>query len=131
MFIWLLYKINKCLKRRLILDVMLKESVAALFCHVIKLDDKDLEVERPLFCRFMKQDFNASYEESSELLDNVIGQDHNIDTHISMIANGLMNETYTKVSVLKQLNHIIIRSNLEEDDYDLFDKVKEAFFPTK
>ena len=110
---------------------MLKESVAALFCHVIKLDNKDLEVERPLFCRFMKQDFDTSTEEASTLLDEVMGQDHNIDTHISMIANGLMNETYTKVSVLKQLNHIIIRSNLEEDDYDLFDKVKEAFFPTK
>ena len=113
------------------MDVMLKESVAALFCHVIKLDNKDLEVERPLFCRFMKQDFDTSREESSSLLDEVMAKDYNIDTHISMIANGLMAETYTKVSVLKQLNHIIVRSNLEDDDYDLFDKVKEAFFPTK
>ena len=113
------------------MDTMLKESVAALFCHVIKLDDKDLDAERPLFCRFMKQNFNTSKEESSVLLDKVMGNEYNIDTHISMIANGLVNETYTKMSVLKQLNHIIVRSKLEDDDYDLFDKVKEAFFPIK
>lgn len=113
------------------MDVMLKESVAALFCHVIKLDEKDLEIERPLFCRFMKQDFNMSDEESCELFDKVMEGDYNIDMHISMIANGLVNETYSKMSVLKQLNHIIVRSKLEDEDYDLFDKVKEAFFPVK
>jgi len=108
---------------------MLKESVAALFCHVIKLDKKDLSVERPLFCRFMKQDFDMSEEEANELLDKAMSEDCNVDTHISMIANGLMNETYTKMSVLKQLNHIIVRSKLVDDDYDLFDKVKQALFP--
>jgi len=112
------------------MDTMLKESVAALFCHVIKLDGKDLDSERPLFCRYMKQNFDAPKEESCTLLDKVMEGEYNIDTHIAMIANGLVNETYTKMSVLKQLNHIIIRSNLEDNDYDLFDKVKEAFFPT-
>jgi len=111
------------------MDTMIKESVAALFCHVIKLDNKDLDAERPLFCRFMKQDFNMTREESDKLLDEVMEKDYNIDTQISIIANALHNETYTKMSVLKQLNHIITKSNLEDDDYDLFDKAKEAFFP--
>jgi len=112
------------------MDTMLKESVAALFCHVIKLDGKDLDAERPLFCRYMKQNFDAPKEESCALLDKVMEGEYNIDTHIAMIANGLVNETYTKMSVLKQLNHIITKSKLNDEDYDLFDKVKEAFFPT-
>jgi len=111
------------------MDRMLKESLAVLFCHVIKLDGKDLDAERPLFCRFMKQDFNAPEEESCLLLDKVMEGDYNVETHIAMLANGLVNETYTKMSVLKQLNHIITKSKLNDDDYDLFDKVKEAFFP--
>ena len=111
------------------MDTMIKESVAALFCHVIKLDNKDLDAERPLFCSFMKQDFEMTREESDRLLDEVMQKDYNIDTQISIIANALHNETYTKMSVLKQLNHIITKSNLEDEDYDLFDKVKEAFFP--
>ena len=111
------------------MDSMIKESVAALFCHVIKMDDKDLDAERPLFRRFMKQDFpNMTDEDACNLLDEVMEKEYNIDTQISMIANALHNETYTKMSVLKQLNHIIVKSNLEDEDYDLFDKVKEAFF---
>jgi len=111
------------------MDKMIKESVAALFCYVIKMDNKDLDAERPLFCRFMKQDFEMTREESDSLLNEVMQKDYNIDTQISIIANALHNETYTKMSVLKQLNHIITKSNLEDDDYDVFDKVKEAFFP--
>jgi len=113
------------------MDKMIKESVAALFCYVIKRDNKDLDAERPLFCRYMKQDFDMTREESDRLLDEVMQKDYNIDTQISIIANALHNETYTKMSVLKQLNHIITKSNLEDDDYDVFDKVKEAFFPNK
>jgi uncharacterized tellurite resistance protein B-like protein len=111
------------------LDAMIKESVAALFCHVIKQDHKDLDAERPLFCRFMYQDFSSSCTEANKLLDEVMEKDYNIDTQISIIANALHNETYTKVSVLKQLNHIIVKSKLKDDDYDIFDKVKKAFFP--
>jgi len=111
------------------MDKMLKESVAALFCHVIKLDNKDIDAERPLFCRFMKQDFpNMTDEDARKLLEEVMEKEYNIDTQISMIANALHNETYTKMSVLKQLNHIIVKSKLEDEDYDLFDKVKLAFF---
>jgi len=111
------------------MDKMLKESVAALFCHVIKMDDKDIEAERPLFRRFMKQDFpSMTDEEACNLLDEVMEKEYNIDTQISMIANALHNETYTKMSVLKQLNHIIVKSKLVDADYDLFDKVRAAFF---
>ena len=111
------------------MDKMLKESVAALFCHVIKIDDKDIDAERPLFRRFMKQDFpSMTDEEACNLLDEVMEKEYNIDTQISIIANGLHNETYTKMSVLKQLNSIIVRSKLVDEEYDLFDKVKIAFF---
>ena len=111
------------------MDIMIKEPVAALFCHVIKMDNKDLDVERPLFRRFIKQNFPlTSDEEACKLLDEVMETEYNIDTQISMIANALHNEVYSKMSVLKQLNHIIVKSNLEDQDYDLFDKVKRAFF---
>ena len=131
MFILLLYSytVTNLFFKGGIMDIMIKESIAALFCHVIKMDNKDLNAERPLFCRFMYQDFNSSCDEANTLLDEVMDKEYNIDTQISIIANALHNETYTKMSVLKQLNHIIVKSKLEDDDYDLFDKVKLAFFP--
>ena len=108
------------------MDTMLKEPVAALFCHVIKTDDKNLEKERPLFCRLMKQDFDCDYEEANRLLDETMKKEYNIDTQISIIGNALCNKTYDKVSLLKQLNHIIIKDKLNSEDYEVFEKLKRA-----
>ena len=109
------------------MDTLLKESVAALFCHVIKVDNKNIEKERPLFCRFMKQDFDCDCEEANVLLNDTMEKDFNIDTQISIIANALSNKTYQKMSILKQLNHIIIKDNLQTDNYEIFHKLKKAF----
>ena len=109
------------------MDNMLKESVAALLCYIIKIDNKDVHKERPLFCRFMQQNFDYPCEDLSKIYYEMLEQDYNIDTHISIIANALTNKTYEKVSILKQINHLIIKDNPHTDDYDVFDKVKKAF----
>ena len=111
------------------MDGMIKESVATLFCHVIKMDNKDLRVERSIFCNFMGQDFGCDRKDAGELLDMAMERDDaNIDTHISIISNALHNKPYSKMSILKQLNHIIFKSKMRNEDYDFFDKVKRAFF---
>jgi len=111
------------------MDKMIKESVATLFCHAIKLDDKNLTVEKPLFCRFMGQDFDCNGKESEALLEKLMSENcDNIDTHISIISNALYTEPYWKMNILKQLNHIIFKSNIRDEDYDFFDKVKNSFF---
>jgi hypothetical protein len=109
------------------MDNMLKESVAILLCYVIKIDNKDVDKERPLFCRFMQQNFDYPCEELSQLYYEILAKDYNIDTHISIVANALINKTYEKVTLLKQINHLIIKDNLHTSDYDIFDKVKKAF----
>ncbi len=111
------------------MDGALKESVATLFCHVMKLDDKDLKLEKPLFCRFLGEDFDCNSKEAEELL-SVISEKKcdNIETHVSIISNALYNEPYKKMNILKQLNHIIFRSNMRTEDYEFFDKVKNTFF---
>ena len=111
------------------IDNMIKESVATLFCHAIKLDDKDMRVEQPIFCRFMGQDFDCKSEDAKNLLDEMMQRDEgNIDTHISIVSNALHNEPYKKMHILKQLNHIIFKSKMRDEDYEYFDKVKSSFF---
>ena len=108
---------------------MIKESVATLFCHAIKLDDKDMKLERPLFCRFMGENFDCSGEDSKKMLEEVMQKEcENIDTHISIVSNALHNEPYSKMNILKQLNHIIFRSNMRNEDYEFFNRVKSSFF---
>ncbi len=111
------------------MDKAIKESVATLFCHAIKLDNKDLRVEQPIFCRFMGEDFDCDSQESKELLEKVMEKDcDDIDTHISIISSALYNEPYFKMNILKQLNHIIFRSRMRTEDYEFFDRVKASFF---
>ena len=111
------------------MDSALKESVATLFCHAIKLDNKDIKVEKRLFCRFLGEDFDCHSKEAEALLEQILEKDcENIDTHVSIISNALYNEPYKKMQLLKQLNHIIFRSNMRTEDYEFFDKVKNAFF---
>jgi len=111
------------------MDSALKESVATLFCHAIKLDDKDMKLEKRLFCRFIGEDFDCDSQEAEALLANILERNYdNIDTHVSIISNALYNEPYKKMNILKQLNHIIFRSNMRSEDYEFFDKVKNAFF---
>lgn len=112
------------------MDAMIKESVASLFCYVIKNDHNNMDLKRSLFCRFIEEDFDLLLpEEANKLFDEVVEKEYNIETQISIIANALHNETYKKMSLLKQLNDIIIKSNFSEEDYDIFDKAKKAFFP--
>jgi len=111
------------------MDVLIKESVATLFCHAIKLDDKEMKIEQPIFCQFMGQDFDCNSEEAKKLLAETMQKDdENIDAHISTITNALHNEPYKKMNLLKQLNHIIFRSKMRDEDYEFFDKVKQSFF---
>jgi len=111
------------------MDKMIKESVATLFCHAIKLDNKDLKVEKPLFCKFMGQNFDCNSDEANEFLEKKMEENcDNIDTHISIISNALYNEPYWKMNLLKQLNHIIFKSKITDEDYEFFDKVKNSFF---
>ena len=111
------------------MDGLIKESVATLFCHAIKLDDKEMKIEQPIFCRFMGQNFDCNSEEAKKLLvETMQKDDENIDTHISIITNALHNEPYKKMNLLKQLNHIIFKSKMRDEDYEFFDKVKQSFF---
>jgi hypothetical protein len=114
------------------MDNNLKESVATLFCHAIKLDDKDLKLEKPLFCRFMGQDFDCNSKDAELFFNDMIEKDcSDIDTHISIVSNALYNEPYWKMNILKQLNHIIFKSRIKDEDYEFFDKVKTSFFNSR
>ena len=124
-----MYKAYKGFVEGIDMDTMIKKSVATLFCHTIKVNDKDLELEMPIFCTFMEENFNCDSDEAKEILEKVMDKEcENIDTHLSIISNALYNDPYQKMSILKQLNHIIFRSKLKTEDYDFFDKVKQSFF---
>jgi len=112
------------------MDSALKESIATLLCHIIKINNKNLEVERELFLDFMEENFDSDIGELQRLFDKLMQQEYDdIDRHLSILSNALYNQLYPKMKILNQLNSMILKGgDISDEDYEFFEKVKEALF---
>jgi methionine synthase II (cobalamin-independent) len=99
----------------------IKESVATIFAHIIKLDHRDIQQSAPLFCELMGEDFDISIDEATKLLQNVLNNDYDINLHIDVVANALKNDMLSKYHLLSQLNRIIYSGEFSDSDYEFFE----------
>jgi uncharacterized tellurite resistance protein B-like protein len=113
------------------MEMKIKKSVAILLAHIIKLDNRDIDKESPLFCQLMGQDFGCDEDEAKEFLYKIINEDYNIEEHLKFIKDILLDDNYTKYKILEQLNHIIYSDNIEDNDYKEFEKIKNILFDNK
>jgi len=113
------------------MEMKIKKSVATLLAHIIKLDNRDVDKETPLFCKLMNQDFGCDRGEAKEFLDKIIEEEYDIDEHVKFIRDVLVNDNYTKYKILEQLNHIIYSDDIEDSDYKEFEKIKNMLFNNK
>lgn len=110
------------------MDRKIKESVATLLAHIIKLDGRDLDKEAPLFCDILGQDFECSEDEGKALLENLMDKEYDLDHHIQVIKTALCEDKISKYHLMEQLNHIIYSDKITPDDYEFFEKLKQEFF---
>jgi uncharacterized tellurite resistance protein B-like protein len=106
----------------------IKESVAVLLAHIIKMDKRDVEKSAPLFCRFMKEDFECSETEARDYLDSVLSGSYDLEKHLSVINEALCNDRLSKLHIMEQLNHIIYSDSFSDEDYAEFEKIKDKLF---
>ncbi len=106
----------------------IKKSVATLLAHIIKVDNRDVEKEAPLFCRLMGEDFNCKEEEAKLFLKQIIAEDYNLDEHLTVINHALSDNKLSKMHLLEQVNHIIYSDTIIPEDYKEFEKIKKALF---
>jgi len=106
----------------------IKKSVAALLAHIIKMDDRDVEKEAPLFCKLMKQDFDCDPKEAEAFLHRAIEEEYNLDEHLDIINDALCNDRLSKMHIMEQLNHIIYADKFTDEDYAEFERIKDKLF---
>jgi uncharacterized tellurite resistance protein B-like protein len=116
------------LAERIDMENKIKKSVAILLAHIIKIDDRDLEKETPLFCELMEMDFGCGPEEAEAFLKESIQEDYDLDEHIAIINEALCDDNLSKMHILEQLNHIIYSDTITPNDYEEFEKIKKALF---
>jgi len=111
------------------MDHALKRSVGALLAHIIKADNRDVEKEAPLFCRLMGEDFDCDKDEARQLLEELMGEAYDLETEVDRIARALEDDRISRYHLLEQLNHMIYSDTISEEDYALFERIKQRLFP--
>lgn len=110
------------------MEQKIKESVGTLLAHIIKVDNRDVEKETPLFCEIMGQDFNCNHDEAKAFLNAVLAKEYDLDTHIAIINQALCEDKLSKMHILEQLNHMIYSDNISPNDYKIFEDIKNKLF---
>jgi uncharacterized tellurite resistance protein B-like protein len=106
----------------------IKESVGTLLAHIIKVDNRDLEKEAPLFCDIMGQNFDCDHQEAKDFLYGVMDTDYDLDEHVSIINQALQDDKISKLHILEQLNHVIYSDTISPNDYKIFEEIKNKLF---
>ena len=110
------------------METKIKKSVATLLAHIIKIDNRDIEKEAPLYCKLMEMDFDCDSEEAKAFLTQTLEEEYDLDEHIAIINDALCDDKLSKMHILEQLNHIIYSDTITPNDYKEFEKIKEALF---
>jgi len=110
------------------MEKKIKESVGTLLAHIIRVDKRDVEKEAPLFCKIMGQDFDCSEEEAKTFLYETMDKEYDLDQHIKIINQALCDDKLSKFHLLEQLNHIIYSDDISEEDYKIFEDIKNKLF---
>ncbi|SFV64896.1 hypothetical protein MNB_SV-6-344 [hydrothermal vent metagenome] len=110
------------------MEKTIKRSVATLLAHIIKIDNRDIEKEAPVFCRIMEKNFECNQEEAYDFLVSVMQEDYDLDEHISVISDALCGDQLSKMHLMEEINHIIYSDTITEQDYKEFEKIKEKLF---
>ncbi len=106
----------------------LKESVGTLLAHIIKIDNRDVVKEAPLFCEIMGQNFDCNPDEAETFLYAMMNKEYDLDKHVDIINEALCEDQLSKFHLLEQLNHIIISDTISEEDYKVFEDIKTRLF---
>ena len=111
------------------MDQKIKRSVAILLAHIVKIDNRDVEKQIPLFCSLMGQNFECNQEEVAQFLRDIMLEEYDLDEHVDIIYNALKEDDLSKMHILEQLNHMIYSDTIAPYDYKLFEDIKKKLFP--
>ncbi len=106
-----------------------KLSTGILICSVINLR-KEREDNLCIFCKNFEKENNLKKSEIENLYKDAPNFNKNLEKHIDIIKEQLGESEHQKLEFMHTLNRFIIEDDCAEDDYCLFEVIKDRLFCT-
>lgn len=109
-------------------DEELIESIGVLIMEIIKVDENISNKEQEKFIRIFISCYKISESEALDLFHTLSSKEQDIEYHIQKIKAKFKNDQLKKLSLMKNLNEMIFVDNIDDKEYEKFDKIKNSLF---
>jgi len=103
-----------------------KEATARILCHILHFDSVQQRDELQQFCTLLKNDAKIDTEKLPAANEADIRSD--IESAAQVIKAQLGGDQIKMMEFMKMLNRFIMVDKCKEEDYCIFDKVRELLF---
>ena len=103
-----------------------KEATAAILCNILHLESAKEREQLEEFCTLLKEDAHISEEELTSKSQSALKS--NIEKHTKIVKEQLDNDKVKMLEFMRMLNRFIMVDKCKEEDYCIFEKVRELLF---
>ncbi|MCH9813331.1 MAG: hypothetical protein K0U47_05235 [Epsilonproteobacteria bacterium] len=105
-----------------------KYATGILICNIVNLKKEDPSEELCMFCDNFQKEYQLSDEEAQGLYKDVQNFDQNLEKYIAVIKSHLHGSEHKKLDFMHTLNRFIIKDECDDQDYCVFEVIKEQLF---
>ncbi len=106
----------------------LQEAAAGIICHIINFDNVENRDELSKVCDLFQKEFHLDADKAKAILGDERNFKENIEKFVKVVRKQLGDDEVKKLQFMKMLNKFIIVDNCKDEDYCIFDRVKELLF---
>ncbi len=103
-----------------------KEATAAILCNILHLDSAQQKEELQEFCTLLQNDAGIDKEKLSSVTQANLKS--NIEKYTRIVKEELGDDKVKMMEFMRMLNRFIMVDKCKEEDYCIFEKVRELLF---
>lgn len=105
-----------------------KKATASIICSIINFNDVKESDGLCKFCDLFKAEFHIDEATAEKLFEDSAYVKENLEKNAQIIKDELGNDEYKLMEYMKMLNRFIIVDHCKDEDYCIFDELKNLLF---
>jgi len=105
-----------------------KRATASIVCSIVNFNEVKGKDALCKFCDIFKEEFHINEETAEKLFKDSVYVKKNLKKNAQVIKDELGNDEYKLMEYMKMLNKFIIVDECKDEDYCIFDELKNLLF---